>query len=292
MQEITTTEAPGELSVEVAAAIPTMDLIVLRQLPVIEDRLREVKENIDKRVSDALSAAFDSGSIDVAKKIRAELNREAKEQDALRKAIKTKAMEPITQFEQTFKECSADAYKKADAQLKVYIDSGERAIKERCEDGLREYFTELCEANGVDFVQYEQAGVRVDMASARAKTPTKLRGQLEQFVIGVACDIRLISKMDDAEEIMVEYKHTLSVAKSVAAVQDRHRQIEVEKNAAEQRQAVQAQAQKAVERVQSFAPPVAAVREEKLCLTFSVTDTKPRLRLLKQFLDANGYKYE
>ena len=289
--EIMAPDMPNELSV--AEALPAAELIVLRQLPVIEDRLREVKENIDKRVSDALSAAFDSGSIDVAKKIRAELNREAKEQDDLRKAIKNKAMEPITQFEQTFKECSADAYKKADAQLKQYIDTGERAIKSRCEDGLREYFAELCAANNIDFLRYEQAGVKVDMASAKAKTPTKLRNQLELFVLGISCDVRMISKMDDAEEIMVEYKASLSVAKSVAVVQDRHRQIEAEKAVAVQRQEAQIREEQAVQQVHSFAPPVAVQRqEETLRLTFSVTDTRPRLRLLKQFLDTNGYNYE
>lgn len=289
--EIMAPDMPNELSV--AEALPAAELIVLRQLPVIEDRLREVKENIDKRVSDALSAAFDSGSIDVAKKIRAELNREAKEQDDLRKAIKNKAMEPITQFEQTFKECSADAYKKADAQLKQYIDTGERAIKSRCEDGLREYFVELCAANNIDFLRYEQAGVKVDMASAKAKTPTKLRNQLELFVLGISCDVNMISKMDDAEEIMVEYKSSLSVAKSVAVVQDRHRQIEAEKAVAVQRQEAQIREEQAVQQVHSFAPPVAVQRqEETLRLTFSVTDTRPRLRLLKQFLDTNGYNYE
>ena len=289
--EIMAPDMPTELSV--VEALPAAELIVLRQLPVIEDRLREVKENIDKRVSDALSAAFDSGSIDVAKKIRAELNREAKEQDDLRKAIKNKAMEPITQFEQTFKECSADAYKKADAQLKQYIDTGERAIKSRCEDGLREYFAELCAANNIDFLRYEQAGVKVDMASAKAKTPTKLRNQLELFVLGISCDVRMISKMDDAEEIMVEYKASLSVAKSVAVVQDRHRQIEAEKAVAVQRQEAQIREEQAVQQVHSFAPPVAVQQqEETLRLTFSVTDTRPRLRLLKQFLDTNGYNYE
>ena len=289
--EIMVPDTHNELSV--AEALPAAELIVLRQLPVIEDRLRDVKANIEKRVSDALSAAFDSGSIDVAKKIRAELNKEAKEQDDLRKAIKNKAMEPITKFENTFKECSADAYRKADAQLKQYIDTGENAIKRRCEDGLREYFAELCAANNIDFLRYEKAGIKVDMASAKAKTPTKLRNQLELFVLGVSGDMRLISKMDDADEIMVEYKASLSVAKSVAVVQDRHRQLEAEKAVAAQRHEAQVREEQAVQQVQSFAPPVAAApQEEILCLTFSVTDTKPRLRLLKQFLDANGYNYE
>ena len=280
MQEIATKETP-------------LELIVVRQLPVIEEHLRSVKEQTVQKVADALSLVCCEETLQSVKAARTELRKEFDELEAQRKQVKAAIMAPYEQFEAVYKDCVSNQFKQADAALQQKISAVENGMKEACENGLREYFTELCEANGVDFVQYEQAGVRVDMASARAKTPTKLRGQLEQFVIGVACDLRLISKMDNAEEIMVEYKNTLSVAKSVATVQERHHQIEAEKTAAEQRQAFQEQEARAVERVQSFAPPVAvAQQEETLRLTFSVTDTRPRLRLLKQFLDANGYKYE
>lgn len=280
MQEIATKETP-------------LELIVVRQLPVIEEHLRSVKEQTVQKVADALSLVCCEETLQSVKAARTELRKEFDELEAQRKQVKAAIMAPYEQFEAVYKDCVSNQFKQADAALQQKISAVENGMKEACENGLREYFTELCAANGVDFVQYEQAGIRVDMASARAKTPTKLRGQLEQFVIGVACDLRLIGKMDNAEEIMVEYKNTLSVAKSVAAVQERHHQIEVEKTAAEQRQAFQEQEARAVERVQSFAPPVAvAQQEETLRLTFSVTDTRPRLRLLKQFLDANGYKYE
>lgn len=279
MQEITTTEAPGAL-------------IVVRQLPVIEEHLRSIKEQTTEKVTAALSLVCCEETLQAVKAARTELRKEFDELETQRKQVKAAVMAPYDQFEAVYKDCVSNQFKQADAALQQKIAAVENGMKEACENGLRAYFAELCEANGVDFVRYEQAGVRVDLTAARAKTPTKQRGQLAQFVIGVACDVRMIAKMDDAEEIMVEYKRTLSVASSVAAVQDRRRQVEAEKAAAEQRQAAQAQEQKAVERVQSFAPPVEVPQEEVLRLTFTVTDTKPRLRLLKQFLDANGYKYE
>lgn len=272
--------------------IPIQDLIVIRQLPVIEDRLRENATRISERVAKAKADAIASGDVQYVKKVRADLNKEFQEADALRKQVSAEAKKPIVQFESTFKECATEIYREADSELKEYIVNDETSAKKACEDGLREYFAELCEVHNVDFLKFSQAGIKVDLTSAKAKTPTKLRNQLETFVIGVACDLRLIEKMDYSTEIIVEYKRNLSVAKSVAAVQERHNQIEQEMRAAEQRQEIQTQEQKIVEHVQSFAPPVAAVKEETLCLTFSVTDTKPRLRLLKQFLDANGYQYE
>lgn len=279
MKEMITTEAPGAL-------------IVVKQLPVIEEHLRSVKEQVVKKVTDALALVCCEETLQSVKAARTELRKEFEELENQRKQVKAAVMAPYEQFEVVYKDCVSNHFKQADNLLQQKIRTVEHGMKETCERGLREYFVELCEANGVDFVCYEQSGIQVDLVSARAKTPTKLRNQLEQFVIGVACDMRLIAKMDSAEEIMVEYKRTLSVATSVAAVQDRHRQIEAEKAATELRQEAQAQEQKAVEIVQSFAPPVAVPKEETLCLTFSITDTKPRLRLLKQFLDANGYKYE
>ena len=277
---------------EITIHDPPMELIVVRQLPVIEEHLRAIKESTIERTTAALSLVCCEETLQIVKAARTELRKEFENLEDQRKQVKAAVLAPYEQFEEVYKDCVSKQFKHADAALAQKISAVENGMKENCEAGLREYFAELCEANNVDFLRYEQAGVKVDLTAARAKKPTKQRNQLEQFVLGIACDLRMISKMDDAEEIMVEYKRNLSVAKSVAAVQERHHQIEAEKISAAQRQEVQAQEQKAVERVQSFAPPVAAVKEETLCLTFSVTDTKPRLRLLKQFLDANGYKYE
>lgn len=274
-----------------AEVIPAEQLIVVRQLPVIEEHLRTVKANVAQRVDGACSLVCNADTLQEVKQARTELRKEFEALESQRKQVKTAVLAPYERFLSTYEDCVSEQYKRADAILKGKIDEVTQGLKSSCEEGLREYFAELCEANHVDFLRYEQAGVKVDMTSATAKTPTKLRNQLEQFVVNVACDLRMISKMDDAEEIMVEYKRTLSVANSVATVQERHRQIEAEKVAAEQRQAAQEQEAKAAERVQSFAPPVAVEQPKLFRVTFSVTDTKDRLRLLKQFLEANGYKY-
>lgn len=285
-----TTTIPGELVP--AAVIPTDQLIVVRQLPVIEERLRTVKSSIEQRAEAACALICTPETLQEVKKTRTEMRKEFEALEEKRKQVKSVVLAPYDQFLSTYEDCISNAYIRADAELKRKIDSVTSGLKSNCEDGLREYFEELCIAHQVDFLRYSQAGINVDMASATAKTPTKLRNKLEQFVIGVACDLRMIEKMDDAEEIMVEYKRNLSVAQSVAAVQERHRQVEEEKNAAEQRKAEQAQEAEAVERVRSFAPPVAQDPTKMARVTFTVTDTIDRLRLLKQFLNANDYKYE
>ena len=41
---------------------------------------------------------------------------------------------------------------------------------------------DLCSASDVDFVSFEQTGVKIDMASAKSKTPKKLMEQLKFMI--------------------------------------------------------------------------------------------------------------
>lgn len=283
-------EASGALT-ETLAPIET-ELIIVKQIPVIEERLRSVKAQVEDRVQNALDLAISADSIQQAKEIRAELRKEFLQMEERRKAVKVQVLAPYNKFEATYKDCISETYQKADAQLKQIVDDGERTIKQRCEDGLRDYFAELCEANHLDFIRYEQSGVVVDMTSAKAKTPTKLRNALKQFVADVAQAVELISTMDDAPEIMIEYKRSLNLGASVAAVQDRRRRLEAEKATAALRQEEIAKEAETVRNVQSFAPPVEMEQPKVASVTFTVIDTVDRLKLLKHFLVSNGYKFE
>ena len=277
----------------IEALVPVeTELIIVKQIPVIEERLRSVKAEVERRVENALALAVGAESIQQAKEIRTDLRKEFQQMEERRKAVKSQVIAPYNKFEATYKDCISDTYQRADAILKKIVDDGERTIKQRCEDGLREYFSELCTGNHLDFLRYEQTGVVVDMTSAKAKTPTKLRNALKQFVDDVVQAVDLISKMDDAAEIMVEYKRSLNLGASVAAVQDRHRRLEAEKIAAAQREEAKAQEAEVIRNVQSFAPPVEMEQPKRATVTFTVTDTVDRLRLLKQFLVSNGYEYK
>ena len=270
-------------------------LIRVVQIPVIEERLRLFKDKIDQRTADAMALVCTEETVQAVKKTRADINREFAELEEQRKAIEAVIMDPLVSFRVTYKECVSDAFKRADADLKGKVADVEGEQKRRCEDGLRAYFDELCVAHHVDFVVYEQAGVVVSLADAKAKTqpPKKLRDQLTQFVERVAKDVASISQMDNAEEVLVEYKGTLDAAAAIGIVADRHRRIEAERAAQEERQAAQAREAEAVKKVEAFAPPVVAPAAPQVArVTFTVTDTVDRLKALKQYLIANGYEYE
>ena len=271
-------------------------LMKVTQLPVIEEHLRSRKEQTEQRVAEAMSLVCTDETLTSVKNIRAEMNREFADAETQRKAIKSAIMEKYDSFESVYRECIADPYKRADADLKAKIDATESEIKSRCEEMLLGYFRELCAVNEIDFLSFGQTGVKVDMASARAKTPKKLMEQIKLKVDGVAQDMKTIGTMgENAPEIMVEYKNNLDLSLAISVVNERHRRAEEEREAVK-RHTVTPAARAAGVTV-AAAPQVVPKRVEqaaveRLTVSFRVTDTRERLRLLKQFLVSNGYQYE
>ena len=271
-------------------------LMKVTQLPVIEEHLRSRKEQTEQRVAEAMSLVCTDETLTSVKNIRAEMNREFADAETQRKAIKAAIMEKYDSFESVYRECIADPYKRADAELKAKIDATESEIKSRCEEMLLGYFRELCAVNEIDFLSFGQTGVKVDMASARAKTPKKLMEQIKLKVDGVAQDMKTIGTMgENAPEIMVEYKNNLDLSLAISVVNERHRRAEEEREAVK-RHTVTPAARAAGVTV-AAAPQVVPKRVEqaaveRLTVSFRVTDTRERLRLLKQFLVSNGYQYE
>lgn len=281
------------------------ELIQVVQLPVIKEYLHSMKENVDRRVSEALSMVCTEENIQSVKAEWNAMNREFSAMEDRRKSVKAAIMKPYDDFEATYKECISDAYKAACAALKEKIGDVEFEQKRRCEEGLRAYFSELCGVRHLDWLKYEQAGVRIDMASAKAKTPLKLRKQLAEFVARVNDGVNLINSMEDAEEIMVEFHRTLDAAQAIGTVKERHRCIEEERAAKKSRdaaRAAQAEAERKVIQVQKTylqPPTVAAVKTEKdpeemiLVLSFTVYNAPRRvLWKIRDILKEEGIRYE
>lgn len=293
------------MSQELAIATPTPDeeqggLVQIIQLPIIKERLHFLKEFVDQRVAEAMSLVCTEDTVIEVKATRAELSALFKEAETQRKAVKQAVLQPYLDFEAVYKECISEPFQKADADLRGKIVAVEGEMKRVCEQRLREFFDEFTQAQGIGFLRFEQTGISVSMADARSKTqpPKKLREQVEHFVCRVGQDVDMILTLENAGEILAVYKQTLNATDAIQIVNDRHRQIEQAKAEQERRSAVKAQEAEAVRKVEAFAPPVViseketpTPQEDLLTCTFTITDSRERLKLLKQFLDANGYKY-
>lgn len=291
------------------------DLIVVKQLPQIEEHLKELSLDVDKKVENAKNLICTEENVVTIKQIRASLNKEFKEVENQRKIVKEQILAPYMQFEEIYKMYISDKYKSADNDLKAKIDSTENELKNIKEQEIKDYFEEYKKANNIDFVTYSQARINVTLSASRKS----LKEQAKQFIDKIVDDLKLIDTQEHKTEILVEYKQSLNVSQAITSVTNRFKAIEEEKKRQEElkrkqleegqrradesiraqteatRQALENFIPKTEERVEETilqAPVIEKKQEEILTLRFTVRGTRTKLKELKQFLESGGYDYE
>lgn len=271
------------------------DLIIVKQLPKIEEHLKELSIEIDEKVNNAKSLVCTEENVKTIKQVRADLNKEFKDVEQQRKVVKEQILAPYMQFEEIYKTYISDKYKSADNDLKTKIDSTESELKNKKEQEIKDYFEEYKTSNNIDFIEYEQARINVTL-SASMKS---LKEQAKQFIDKIVDDLKLIETQENKAEILVEYKNDLNVSRAITTVTNRFKAIEEEKKKIEQEKELQKfildtakESDKYSEQTILNAPVIEEKTEEILTLKFTVRGTKTKLRELKQFLENGGYDYE
>ena len=274
------------------------DLIVVKQLPQIEEHLKELSLDVDKKVENAKNLVCTEENVTTIKQVRASLNKEFKEVENQRKIVKEQILAPYMQFEEIYKMYISDKYKSADNDLKAKIDSTENELKNIKEQEIKDYFEEYKKANNIDFVTYSQARINVTLSASMKN----LKEQAKQFIDKIIDDLKLIETQEHKTEILVEYKQSLNVSQAITSVTNRFKAIEEEKKRQEQK-VVHIEmnenheiTQKSYEQLENvFNKPLEQPKEENeeiLTLKFTVRGTRTRLKELKQFLESGGYDYE
>lgn len=256
------------------------------QAPVISEDLDNVRRRLELALTEVAQLPANDDSLKRVKALRADLTRQFGSMEEQRKEVKRQVLRPYTQAEEKYKGCIADPYRAADAQLKTWIDGYQNSMKQACEDRLKEYFDELCQSQGVDFLRFSQAGVTVDMAMARQKEPRKAMEKLETFVQGVRADLDTILKLEDAAEVLTEYRDCLNLQSSILKVKNRKqltaymaRQVQEAQEARDQQEENRRQILDAMAGTGAQLP-----QEDLYTMTFTVTGTKPELRALKAYI--------
>lgn len=273
-------------------------LIVVKQLPVIEDQLRKVQEQIQTRVQAALALPCTEETRTAVKKERAALKKEFDMLEDRRKAVKRAILEPYERFEAVYKQCTADIYRQADAELKARVDAVEYGLRQEKEEALRAWFSEYREFLGLDAsFCFTRSGIRVTLSESRKS----LQERAKAFLDRVAGDLRMIETLEDRDEVLAEYRTSLDVSAAVTAVNLRRKAAEEERAAREAREANRTAMDAAAKEVEQayLQPPVLATPPEKdpnevfdSC-TFTVLNvTREQLKRLKEFLNMEGIQYE
>lgn len=247
-------------------------LIVVEQIPIISERLMTVKEEVHKKAEQAMSLVCTEDNYKVIKQIRAALRKEFDALEEQRKIVKAQVAEPYKQFEAVYKDCVADAYKAADADLKAKITEVEDAIKEQKRDLLWRLFIEYCEAKDIPERFRWMGEVKIGLSDS----DTSINFMAQQRADEIWNDLRTISYQEYKDEILVEYANGMSASQAISNVMERHRALE-EQAKADEEKALEDNPWDGVIGTQS--------------ITIRVRSTRAGLKALKEWLEEHDYNW-
>lgn len=305
------------------------ELITLKQPPIIiYEQIKAVGQQIEAKISELNldNQLVTEDTLKSAKNTRATLRKELDDFEIQRKYIKEQVNAPYEAFEKAYKEHIKVHYDKADSTLKSKIDEVQNRLLDDKRGRIKDYFTEFCASQGIDFLIFERLPLNITLSAS----DKSLKEQVAGFVSEVSKSLQLIESFNEPDEfkaeILTEYKQTLDITRAIQGAQYRRQQceaelqrIEAQRVAAEQaRLAAEARAKEAAPlqapaQVTYEAQPAAPVQPEApmqpepvqeatqaaqedenevVQSTFTVTGTRAQLRALRIFLDINKIQYE
>ena len=268
------------------------ELIVVKQLPVIEEQLRSLSDEIDKKVSRALSLVVSDETVKEVKKVRAELNADFKDLEHKRKSVKEQVMNPYLQFEEIYKKYVTEKFKYADEELKKKISMVETEQLNAKSKEIKDYFEEYKVSKNIDFITFENANINITLSASNKS----LKEQAKEFIDKVSDDLALIDSQEHKEEILIEYKKSLNVSLAITTVVNRYKELEELKKkqeVVEQQKQVEETTVAKVEEVLSAPVQIETTnQDEVLEIAFKVRGSREKLKELVHFLNERGYEYE
>ncbi len=266
-------------------------IIEIKQLPIIEERLKTLKTEIEKKTQTALSMVCTEDTVKEVKKIRAALTKEFAELEACRKDVKVQIETPYQEFYKVYQECVSIPFKNADAELKKKINSVEDMLKSDKRKKIIEYANELKTAYGIDWLNVERILPNITLSASL----TSLRQSTADRVEAIRYDCQCISESDkDSAEVLAEYKKSLSLSQAQLAVSQRKKEIEQAKSDVQATTEQEQIKQEAEQKVEMLAPPIIEdkPKEKEYKMSFTVHGTITQLRELKNFMIERGIRYE
>jgi len=282
------------------------ELILVKQIPIIEEQLKTISDKITEKVETALAMVCTEETVKEVKAIRADLKKDFTELENKRKEVKSVIMSPYEQFEAIYKNYVTNVFNPADAQLKEKIDDVENGLKEQKQIEILKYFNEYIDEKKIDFVTFFDAGITVLLSSSIKS----LKEQVKSFVDKIVDDLALIETQENKPEILVEYKRSLNVSQAITTVSARQKAI-AEENAraeAERLEKIKIEELKTMEKSETFddvatkpadeTPAVEVKKPEEspaeriYIVKMSVKGTVEQLKSLKNYLLNNSIEYE
>lgn len=310
-------DVPAEnVSVVSSEIISVNESISVKQLPIIENKLQALSDQIVFEVEEALKLEPTAENKSLIKDKRKNLNAFFKELEQKRIEVKKAISEPYNQFEEVYKRLISNIIKPATEKLSQKVDSIDNIVKEKKRTLALTYFEEYRQANNIDFVSFDDVHLNITLNISDKKIKETCKG----FIDKIVDDIKLIGTQEHTAEIYVEYKKTLDVKKAITDVSARYEAIRIEQ---ERLEAEKAQKQKEAERVEQVeaiveeetlnVPTPIMVPEEEVVsvpepqeeaeelqttaieqfeVAFRVVGTKEQIKALIAFMKTEGINYD
>ena len=223
--EETTVDDSQEDVIESIDNIDVETMVTIVQEPVIIQKLQEIGDCFRYEAERAMSLEATEENKAEIKELRSKINKKFDLVDSKRKEVKNALYEPYTKFEDMFKKTVKKTHDEVESALKNKIDAIEEVQKREKKDKVMAYFIEACQAKNIDFVNFEDLGLTINLSVTEAK----LKKSINAFLEKVESEIQLINSLEHKDEIFVEYKKNFSVSDAVNTVNARYKAIEEEK---------------------------------------------------------------
>ncbi|WP_424651218.1 DUF1351 domain-containing protein [Capnocytophaga gingivalis] len=295
------------------------NLITLKQAPIIVyEKIKAVGQQIEAKIAELNldNQLVTDETLKSAKNTRTMLRKELDDFETQRKYIKEQVNAPYEAFENAYKEHIKVHYDKADSTLKTKIDEVQNRLLDDKRGRIKDYFTELCQSQGIDFLIFERLPLNITLSAS----DKSLKEQVANFISEVSKSLQLIESLNEPDdfkaEMLTEYKQTLDVTRAIQNAQYRKQQREAELQRLEAQKARSEQARLAAEaRAKEAAPlqapeevPTPAIQEapvppqeapapepqeivpDLIVTNFTVQGTMEQLRALKAYILSNNIK--
>ena len=202
---------------ETEGAAAAKDIITIKQLPVMEEKFKEVSAEIEEKLAalDGLEVSEDTKT--QVKKMLAECRKEFDSFEERRKQVKAEINRPYDELEKLYKTYISDKYKKVFDDLSAKIADIEKKQKAKMGEDALAYYNEYMVSLGLAFPEYSASRFAVNLSTTMKGLKEQIRGYLD----GVKRDTESIGTFENADEIMVEYRETLDFPTALYRVNSR-----------------------------------------------------------------------
>lgn len=265
------------------------ELIKVEQLPKIFSQLEIIGEAIDEKLEGIDDLKCTAKNKKEVKSKRTEINNMKKVMEDKRIEIKNAIMEKYDIFNEKYEKEVKTKLENASNILTDKINEIEDGQKQEKRETIEEFANNyIIDKNLEGLVTFEQLNINITLTASEKSLKDEVLRKLEK----IETDLKLIKLEENySDEILIEYKKTFDLTKSKLEVINRHKQLEKLQQEKLEVQLKIDEESNVVESIDEIVAPK-EIDEELITVSFTITDTKDRIKEIKEFLIKGGYDYE